>query len=103
GTTMKTPDEQAAFRALLPLLDEALLSLREKDRTALLLRFYERRSLRDVGSSIGVGEDAAQKRVAGALDRLASFFQRRGFKTAGSATAMAALQQSANAVPSAVA
>src|SRR5436305_5216142 len=31
GTTMKTPDEQTAFRALLPLLDEALLSLREKD------------------------------------------------------------------------
>jgi RNA polymerase sigma factor (sigma-70 family) len=103
GTTMKTPDEQAAFRALLPLLDEALLSLREKDRTALLLRFYERRSLREVGGSLGVGEDAAQKRVAAALDRLASFFQRRGFKTAGSAAALAALQQSANAVPSAVA
>src|SRR5215475_9348349 len=73
GTTMKTPDEQTALRALLPLLDEALLSLREKDRTALLLRFYERRSLREVGGSLGVKEDAAQKRVAAALDRLASF------------------------------
>src|SRR3982750_3567246 len=39
GTTMKTTDEQTAFRALLPLLDEALLSLREQERTALLLRF----------------------------------------------------------------
>ena len=27
GTTMKTPDEQTALRALVPLLDEALLSL----------------------------------------------------------------------------
>src|ERR1043166_8686764 len=35
GTTMKTPEESTALRALLPLLDEALLSLREKDRTAL--------------------------------------------------------------------
>src|SRR5262245_33118720 len=43
GTTMKTPDEQPALRALVPLLDEALLSLREKDRAALSLRFYERR------------------------------------------------------------
>ena len=47
GTTMKTPDEQPALRALVPLLDEALLSLREKDRTALLLRYYESQSLRD--------------------------------------------------------
>src|SRR5688572_30600394 len=82
GTTMKTPDEQPAFHALVPLLDEALLSLREKDRTALLLRFYESHSLRDVGASLGVGEDAAQKRVQGALEKLSQFFQRRGFKTA---------------------
>src|SRR5215813_2753959 len=30
GTTMNTPNEQPAFNALVPLLDEALLSLREK-------------------------------------------------------------------------
>src|SRR5947207_1039623 len=40
GTTMKTPDDQPALNALVPLLDEALLSLRENDRTALLLRYY---------------------------------------------------------------
>src|ERR1051325_9550468 len=53
GTTMKTPDEQTTFRALLPLLDEALLSLCDKERTALLLRFYESQSLRDVGAQLG--------------------------------------------------
>jgi RNA polymerase sigma factor (sigma-70 family) len=103
GTTMKTPDEQPAIRALMPLLDEALLSLREKDRTALLLRFYEQRSLREVGNSIGVGEDAAQKRVASAVDRLVLFFQRRGFRTAGSAVAVAALKQAVSAAPASVA
>src|SRR6185295_12611101 len=41
GTTMNTPNEQPAFNSLVPLLDEALLSLRERDRTALLLRYYE--------------------------------------------------------------
>lgn len=92
GTTMKTPDEQSAFRALIPMLDEALLSLREEDRTALLLRFYESQSLREVGASLGIREDAAQKRVAGALERLARFFQRRGFKTATTVTAAAALE-----------
>src|SRR5262245_21749143 len=74
GTTMKPSDPQPALRALVPLLDEALLSLREKDRTALLLRYYESQPLRDVGATLGVGEDAAQKRVAGALEQLAQFF-----------------------------
>src|SRR5437660_6358758 len=82
GTTMKTPDEQPALRALMLLLDDALLSLREKDRTALILRYYENQPLRELGASLGVREDAAQKRVAGALEKLAGFFRRRGFKTA---------------------
>jgi len=103
GTAMKTTDEQPALRALVPLLDEALLSLREKDRTALLLRFYETQSLRDVGAALGVGEDAAQKRVQGALERLSQFFQRHGFKTATVAATTAALQQTAASASTATA
>jgi RNA polymerase sigma factor (sigma-70 family) len=95
GTTMNTPDEQPAFNALVPLLDEALLSLRENDRTALLLRFYESQSMREVGTALGVSDDTAQKRVAGALEKLSSFFQRQGFKTATVAATAAALQQTA--------
>jgi RNA polymerase sigma factor (sigma-70 family) len=93
GTTMKTTDEKPAFSALVPLLDEALLSLREKDRAALLLRFYEKQSLRDVGAALGVSEDTAQKRVTTALEKVSEFFQRRGFRTASVAAAGAALQQ----------
>ena len=94
-TTMHTPEEQPAFQALLPLLDEALLSLREKDRTALLLRFYESRSLREVGAAFGVSEDTAQKRVQSALQKLTEFFKQHGFKTASVAAAAAALQNTA--------
>lgn len=95
GTTMKTSENQPAFAALVPLLDEALLSLREKDRTALLLRFYESQSLREVGAAAGVSEDAARMRVQSALEKLAEFFKRRGFKTATVAAAAAALQHTA--------
>src|SRR3989442_206332 len=56
GTTMNTSEDQPAFHALVPLLDDALLSLREKDRTALLLRYYGRQSLRDLGASFGVSD-----------------------------------------------
>lgn len=102
GTTMKTPDDQPALRALVPVLDEALLSISEKQRTALLLRYMESRSLREVGVSLGISEDAAQKRVASALARITLFFQRRGFKAASAVTASAVLQQSATAAPAAL-
>jgi len=101
GTTMKTPDEEPAFRALVPLLDEALLSLREKDREALLLRYYESHSLKDVGAALGVSDDTAQKRVQTALEKLSNFFQRRGFKTATVAATTAALQHTASSASSA--
>src|SRR5205809_4745556 len=95
GTTMKIPEDQPAFNALVPMLDDALLSLREKDRTALLLRFYEKQSLRDVGTAFGVSEDTARKRVQSSLEKLSEFFKRRGFKTATVAATAAALQSNA--------
>ncbi len=103
GTTMKAPDEEPALHSLFPLLDEGLLSLREKDRAALLLRYYQSQSLREIGAWLGVGEDAAQKRVASALEKLAQFFQRRGFKTARASVAAAALQKTATSAPAVVA
>jgi RNA polymerase sigma factor (sigma-70 family) len=102
GTTMNTPEDHSAFHALVPLLDDALLSLREKDRTALLLRYYERQSLRDVGAAFGVNEKTAQKRVRSALEKLADFFKRRGFKTATVAATAAALQHTATSASATV-
>src|SRR5712691_3060077 len=43
-----------------PLLDEAMEALEDTDRTAILLRYFENKSLRDVGQSLGTSEDAAQ-------------------------------------------
>ncbi len=103
GTTMNTPEEQPALAELVPLLDEALLSLRERDRTALLLRFHENQSLREVGAAFGITEDTARKRVQSALEKLTEFFQRRGFKTASVAAVAAALEHSATTASAAVA
>ncbi len=89
--------------ALVPLLDEGLLNLRDGDRLALVLRFLEERSLRDVGAALGVDEDAARKRVSRALDRLAGFFRRRGFAVPAGMGAAALLANSATAVPAGLA
>jgi len=99
GTTMNSSTEPSSPRTLVLLLDEALLSLRDKDRTALLLRYYESRSLREVGLSLGVTEDAAQKRVTSALEKIAKYFQHHGYANATTAAAAAVLQQTAASAP----
>lgn len=81
-----------------PLLDEAVAGLDEVERHAIVLRFYEGRSLRDVGAALGSSEDAAQKRVSRAVERLREFFAKRGVSVGVSGLAVVL---SANAVQAA--
>ncbi len=82
GETMQSdiyPTEtEAAWKQVAPLLDEALEHLGEKDRIAILLRFFEKKTLKQVGVAMGVSEDSAQKRVTRAIDKLRILLARRG-------------------------
>ena len=62
-----------------------LACLPTQDRAALLLRFYEDRSFREIGETLGVSEDAAQKRVARAIEKLRSKLTKVGTGSATSA------------------
>ena len=73
----QSPAADEIWNQMSPLLDEALATLGEKDRQAVLLRFFENKSLRDVGEVLGASEDAAQKRVSRAVERLREFFSKR--------------------------
>src|SRR6266850_4992457 len=53
------PDQ--ALTEIAPVLDEAINQLGTLDRTAILLRFFERRDLSSIGETIGISENAAQK------------------------------------------
>ncbi len=78
-----------------PLLDYALDRLGRADRDALLLRFFENRSLAEVGRALGASEEAARKRVNRALDKLRADLLRRGVRTT---TAVLSTAISVNAV-----
>jgi hypothetical protein len=60
-----------------PLLDDAMAALDETDRAAILLRYFENKNLREVGRQLGIGDDAAQKRVSRAVERLREFFSKK--------------------------
>ena len=95
--TNMTP-EANPWREIEPHLDEAMQTLEEADRTAVMLRFFENKSLRQVGDALGASENAAQKRITRALDRLQEFFHSKKISVASTALAAAI---SANAVQAA--
>jgi len=59
-------------------LEPAMAELGPADRDALVLRYLENRSLRDVGAELGISEDAARMKVNRALERLRSGFEKQG-------------------------
>ncbi len=66
------------WKQIAPLLDGAMEKLGQKDHDALVLRFFEGRSFRDVGTALGATEDAAKMRINRALEKLRNFFKKRG-------------------------
>jgi hypothetical protein len=88
---------------LAPLLDDAVNALGDADRHAILLRFYERLDLRAVGASLGVGDDAAQKRVTRALEKLRDWLTRRGVTSTTAALTAMISAHSVSAAPAGMA
>jgi RNA polymerase sigma factor (sigma-70 family) len=89
------PASDETWNQIAPLLDGALEQLGQKDHDALVLRFFEGRNFREVGVALGASEDAAKMRVSRALEKLRTFFTKRGVS---STTAIIAGAISANSV-----
>jgi RNA polymerase sigma factor (sigma-70 family) len=66
------------WQQLAPVLDETIDLLTPPDRQAILLRFFERRDFRSIGTALGISDDAAQKRVSRALEKLRELLARQG-------------------------
>lgn len=71
-------EADADWERIGPQLDEALGALNESDRDALLLRYFERKSAREIAGILGISDEAAQKRVSRAVERLREIFAERG-------------------------
>ncbi|MCI0745660.1 MAG: sigma-70 family RNA polymerase sigma factor [Verrucomicrobia subdivision 3 bacterium] len=96
---MGPPDSSSAWEELAPVVDEAIDSLSETDRRAVLLRFFENKGLKEVGQALGVNEDSAQKRVARAVGKLRAFLAKREVFVPAVALTTILASQSVKAVP----
>lgn len=100
---MEFEPSDEAWAQVAPDLDQAVSQLCEKDRAAVLLRFFEKKSLREVGVLLGTNEDSAQKRVSRALARLREYFARRGVILSGAGLGGLLMAHGVQAAPAIVA
>ena len=87
-----------SWEDLAPQLDEALVNLSEVDRDAILLRYFQRKTAHEMALTLGISDEAAQKRVNRAVERLRELLSSRSVNIGAAGLA---LMISANAVRSA--
>jgi RNA polymerase sigma factor (sigma-70 family) len=85
------------------VLDEAIDTLSQEDRTAILLRFYEQLDFHRLGAALGSSEDAARMRVSRALDKLQQILTKRGIALSTAALAGGLTTEAVTAAPAGLA
>jgi RNA polymerase sigma factor (sigma-70 family) len=96
-------DVAKAWEIIAAHLDSAVAQLSKADQDAILLRFYENKSLRAVGVDLGISEEAARKRTARALEKLRKAMAARGAGCSSAALGMVIATSAVQAAPPGVA
>jgi RNA polymerase sigma factor (sigma-70 family) len=95
-----TPSEhEGAWTEIRPVIDAVLDRLSERDRNAIVLRFFDGLSFADIGTRLRLSEDAARMRVDRALDKLRTTLARRGVGSTAGALGAALAANGALAAP----
>ena len=95
--------ESSAWQQIAPELEGAMAELGRKDHDALVLRFFQNKSMKDLGFAMGASEEAAKKRVNRALEKLRKLFNRRGVSLAAGIIAGAMGANAVKAAPARIA
>jgi RNA polymerase sigma factor (sigma-70 family) len=102
-STLAENESDTAWAQLSPLLDEAMAELAERDRSVLVLRYFENKSAREIAVALQMEESTAQKRVVRALEKLRAYFAKRGVVLTATLIAGAISANSVQAVPATMA
>jgi RNA polymerase sigma factor (sigma-70 family) len=94
---------QLDWQRVRPVLDEVIGELRDADREAILLRFFEGRDYASVGAQLSLSDNTARMRVERALDKLRVLLQRRGLTSTSATLGMALANQAVTAAPAGLA
>ena len=96
-------DTELPWTQIAPYLDDCLNQLKSSDRDVIVLRFLKRQDFRAVGAACGISEDAAQKRVNRALEKLRGVLSRRGLTLTALGLTSVLTAETVTAAPTALA
>ncbi|MFO1498337.1 MAG: TIGR03435 family protein [Verrucomicrobiota bacterium] len=102
-STGSEPDRESVWEQLALHLEEGMAQLSEKDRLLLALRFYENKTAAEAATLLGIGPWTAHKRSARAVEKLRTFFARRGIQISTTALVAAVSSQAVQAAPNGLA
>lgn len=85
-----------------PVLDESINQLDERDRQAILLRYFGNRPFGEIGPRLKLSENAARMRVERALSKLHGLLAARGITSSSAALALAITGNAVAAAPAGV-
>jgi len=92
-------EPDASWDDIAPHLDAALGELEDDDRDALMLRYFEKKSAPEMAVQLGISDEAAQKRVRRAVERLRSLFAKRGVSVGASGLVVLLTAHAVQAAP----
>src|SRR5213075_2725809 len=96
---LQDDNASAEWERLRPMIDDVIHEIGERDREAVLLRFFENRPFAEIGATLNISEDAARMRVERALDKLRVALVRRGIGSTTGALAVVFASQAGAAPP----
>ncbi|HVK58976.1 MAG TPA: sigma-70 family RNA polymerase sigma factor, partial [Candidatus Kapabacteria bacterium] len=99
-TSMKA---EGGWEKLQPVIDDVMHELPERDREAVLLRYFEGRAFGEVGAKLGLSEDAARMRVDRALEKLRKLLGRKGVASTSAVLAAMLANPALTAAPAGLA
>ncbi|MGC4071929.1 MAG: sigma-70 family RNA polymerase sigma factor [Nibricoccus sp.] len=95
-------EQENVWTELAPILDQSIDSLSEKDRRALLLRFFDQQSFAEIAGALSLSEDAARMRVDRALEKLRRVLSRHRIATSASTLGVVLGSHTVSAAPAGV-
>ena len=99
NSTTEETGAAADWERLHPALDAVLGELKERERAAILLRFFEKKPFSEVGEKLALTETAARSCVDRALEKMHGLLARRGVTSTSAALGLALANQAGVAAP----
>jgi len=97
------PETDPAWESIAPQLDDALNELNEADRDVVLLRYFEKKTAREIAQIVGGSEESIHKRAQRAVERLRAALARRGIAAGVGGLAAVISAQAVQAAPAGLA